>query len=165
VKRSLYFSNASFDSRRFEIRGFYRQGYTGGPRRPFVQMAVSLPRFNVVRQVDMLVDSGADITTLQPKDSLLLLEEAQFSQLSEQHKVQGIGGFTTFFREDAAIGVLLTGGHICWIPIVIDISELNAQPGIPSILGNDVMQFGITHLDAINGAVIIELWLPHPLVT
>jgi len=165
VKKPQFSSNASSDSQRFEIRGSYRQGYAGGPGRPFVQVAVSLPRFNVVRQVDMLVDSGADITTLQPKDSLLLLEEAQFSQLSEQHKVQGIGGFTTFFREDAAIGLLLTGGRICWIPIVIDIAELNAPPGIPSILGNDVMQFGITHLDAINGTVIIELWLPHPLIT
>jgi len=165
VKRTLSFSNASSAGQRFEIRGSYRQGYAGGPRRPFVRVAVTLPRFDVVRQVDMLVDSGADITTLQPRDSLLLLEEAQFSQLSEQHKVQGIGGFTNFFREDAAIGLLLTGGRTCWIPIAIDIAELNAPPGIPSILGNDVMQFGMTHLDAINGTVIIELWLPHPLIT
>ena len=137
----------------------------GGPYRPFVRVAVALPKFNAVRHVDMLVDSGADITTLQPKDALLLLEEPQFSQLSEQHKVQGIGGFTNFFREDAAIGLLLTGGRICWIPVVVDIAELNAPPGLPSILGNDVMQFGITHLNAINGTVTVELWLPHPLIT
>ena len=130
-----------------------------------MRVAVALPRFNVVRQVDMLVDSGADITTLQSRDSLLLLEERQFSQLRERHKVQGIGGFTNFFREDAAIGLLLTDGRICWIPIVIDIAEPNAPPEIPSILGNDVMQFGVTHLDAVNGAVQIELWLRHPLIT
>ena len=161
----LSFSSSSSDSRRFEIRGSYRRGYLGGPLRPFVRVAVALPRFNVVRQVDMLVDSGADITTLQPKDALLLLEESQFSQLSEQHEVQGIGGFTNFFREDAAIGLLLTDGRICWIPIVIDIAEPNAFTEIPSVLGNDVMQFGITHLDAINDAVKIELWLRHPLIT
>lgn len=164
MKRPPSFSSSSSDSQKFEIRGSYRQGYVGGPWRPFVRVAVALPRFKVVRQVDMLVDSGADITTLQPRDSLLLLEEPQFSQLTEQHKVQGIGGFTNFFREDAAIGVLLTGDRICWIPITIYIAELNAPPGIPSTLGNDVMRFGITHLDAINGTVKIELWLRHPLI-
>lgn len=113
----------------------------------------------------MLVDSGADTTTLQPKDSLLMLEESQFSQLGEQHKVQGIGGFTNFFQEDAALGLLLTGSRVCWIPIVIDIAELDAPPGLPSILGNDVMQFAVTHLDAINSAVRFEFWLTHPLIT
>ena len=152
-------------SQKFEIRGFYRQGYPGGPWRPFVRVAVALPRFSVVRQVDMLVDSGADTTTLQPKDSLLMLEESQFSQLGEQHKVQGIGGFTSFFQEDAGIGLLLRGKRICWIPIVIDIAGLNAPPGLPSILGNDVMRFAVTHLDAINRAVRIEFQLRHPLIT
>ena len=165
MNRILSFSSSPSDSQRFEIRGSYRRGYVGGPSRPFVCVAVALPRFNAVRQVDMLVDSGADITTLQPKDALLLLEEPQFSQLREQHNVQGIGGFTNFFREDAAIGLLLTSDRTCWIPIVIDIAELNTPPGIPSVLGNDVMQFGITHLDAINGSVKIELWLRHPLIT
>ena len=153
------------DSQKFKIHGFYRQGYPSGPWRPFVRVAVALPRFSVVRQVDMLVDSGADITALQPRDSLLLLEEAQFSQLRERHKVQGIGGFTNFFQEDAAIGFLLAGDRICWIPVVMNIAELRAPPGILSGLGNDVMQYGITHLDAINGTVKIELWLPRPLVT
>ena len=165
MKRPPFSSRLFSDSQKFEIHGFYRQGYPGGPWRPFVRVAVALPRFSVVRQVDMLVDSGADTTTLQPKDSLLMLEESQFSQLGEQHKVQGIGGFTSFFQEDAAIGLLITGNRICWIPIVIDIAELNAPPGLPSILGNDVMQFGITHLNAIHGTVKIELWLSHPLIT
>lgn len=153
------------DSQKFEIHGSYRQDYPDGPWHPFIRVAVALPKFGVVRQVDMLVDSGADITTLQPQDSLLLLEESQFSKLVEQHEVQGIGGFTNFFREDAAIGLLLSDKRVCWIPIVIDIAELNAPPGLPSVLGNDVMQYGITHLDAINGTVKIELWLPRPLVT
>jgi len=152
-------------SQKFEIHGSYRQDYPDGPWHPFVRVAVALPKFSVVRQVDMLVDSGADITTLQPQDSLLLLEEPRFSELGEQHKVQGIGGFTNFFREDAAIGLLLRGKRICWIPIVIDIAELDAPPGLPSVLGNDVMQFAVTHLDAINRAVRIELWLTHPLIT
>lgn len=161
----LSFFSSSSDSQRFEIHGSYRPGYVGGPPRPFVRVIVALPRFNTVRQVDMLIDSGADTTTLQPKDSLLLLEEQQFSQLKERHKVQGFGGFTNFFQEDAAIGFFVPDTHICWIPIVIDIAELKAPSGIPSVLGNDVMQFGITHLDAINGTVKIELWLPEPLIT
>jgi len=153
------------DSQKFEIHGSYRQDYPGGPWHPFVRVAVALPRLSVVRQVDMLVDSGADITTLQPQDSLLLLEEPQFSELVEQHEVQGIGGFTNFFREDAAIGLLLRDKRICWIPIVIDIAELDAPSGLPSVLGNDVMQFAVTQLDSINRAVRMEFWLTHPLIT
>jgi len=165
VKRTPSSFRSSSGSQKFEIRGFYRQGYLGGPWRPFVRVAVALPRFSVVRQVDMLVDSGADITTLQPQDSLLLLEEPQFSQLGEQHKVQGIGGLTNFFREDAAIGLLLPDGCTCWVPIVIDIAEPSSPSGIPSTLGNDIMQFGVTSLDAVHRTVKIELWLTHPLVT
>lgn len=165
MRRTPSSSRSFSDSQKFEIHGFYRQGYPGGPWRPFVRVAVALPRFSVVRQVDMLVDSGADITALQPRDSLLLLEEAQFSQLRERHKVQGIGGFTDFFQEDAAIGFFLAGGRICWIPVVMNIAELKAPPEILSGLGNDVMQFGVTTLDATNYAVKIELWLHHPVIT
>jgi hypothetical protein len=158
-------SQLSADSHKFEIHGFYRQGYPDGPWRPFVRVFVALPRFGAVKQVDMIVDSGADVTSLQPRDSLLLLEEAQFAQLKRQHKVQGIGGLTSFFQEDAAIGIPLANNHICWIPVMLNISGLDAPPAILSGLGNDVMQHGITHLDAINSTVKIELWLPHPLVT
>ncbi len=159
-------SSKSFsNSQKFETHGSYRQDYPGGPWHPFVRVAVALPRFSVVRQVDMLVDSGADITTLQPQDSLLLLEEPQFSELVEHHEVQGIGGFTNFFREDAAIGLLLRDKRICWIPIVIDIAALDAPSGLQSILGNDIMQFGVTTLDATNYTVKIELWLTQPLIT
>jgi len=165
VKRTPSSSRLFSDSQKFEIRGFYRQGYPGGPWRPFVRVAVALPRFSVVRQVDMLVDSGADITTLQPQDSLLLLEEPQFSQLGEQHTVQGIGGLTTFFQEEAAIGLLLPNEHTCWVPTMVDIAEPTTPLGIPSTLGNDIMQFGVTTLDAVHCTVKVELWLPHPLVT
>jgi len=113
----------------------------------------------------MLVDSGADITTLQPQDSLLLLEEPQFSQLGAQHKVQGIGGFTTFFQEEAAIGLLLPNKRTCWVPIVVDIAAPTTPLGIPSTFGNDIMQFGVTTLNAVHCTVKVELWLPHPLVT
>lgn len=165
MSRILFFFSSFSKGQKFEIHGSYRPGYIGGPQRPFVRVIVALPRFNAARQVDMLVDSGADITTLQLKDALLLLEESQFAQLSDQHKVQGIGGFTNFFQEDAAIGLSFRDGHICWIPITMDIAELNASPDIPSILGNDIMQFGITQLDAINGTVKIKLRLHHPLIT
>lgn len=165
MKRPPSSSRLFSDSQKFKIHGFYRQGYPGGPWRPFVRVAVALPRFSVVRHVDMLVDSGADITTLQPQDSLLLLEEPQFSQLGELHKVRGIGGFTTFFQEEAAIGLPLPNNRTCWVPIMLDIAKPATPLGIPSTLGNDIMQFGITSLDAVHRTVKIELWLPHPLVT
>ncbi|GAH35364.1 unnamed protein product [marine sediment metagenome] len=61
--------------------------------------------------------------------------------------------------------MLLPNERTCWIPIVVDIAELSTPLGIPSILGNDVMQFGVTTLAATNYTVKIELWLHHPVIT
>jgi hypothetical protein len=149
----------------FTFNGLYREVHQDIPKRPFIQVVVSLPRFDVIRPVQMLVDSGADITTLQPQDTLLMLDETQFSELGNQHVAQGIGGYGNFLSEDAAIGFLMTDGHICWIPITIDIAEPNSPLGIPSVLGNDVMRFAVTRLDAINSSIIIEFHLSAPIIT
>lgn len=140
-------------------------GYSGGPERPFIRVFVALHRFGVCRQVEMMVDSGSDVTTLQPKDSLPMLEESQFKQLGPPRLIQGIGRFVKSYTEKGAMGFLLPDNRICWIPINIDITDPNSGSTVPSTLGNDILGFGITALNAIRKTVIIELRLLNPLVT
>lgn len=150
---------------KFEFYGFYRQGYFGGPDRPFVRVAVALPNFDTVRIIEMLVDTGSDTTTLAARDSVLLLKKAQFKQLSGSHEVLGVSGFIKVFKELAAVGILLPGERICWVPILIDINKPSANQEIPSTLGQDILQFGEAGFDAVNKIIKITLWLSHPLVT
>jgi len=113
----------------------------------------------------MMVDSGSDITTLQARDSLLMLEESQFKQLGALRLIQGIGGVVKSYTEDGAIGFFLPDTRICWVPINISIIDPKSHLTLPSTLGNDVLGFGTTTLDAVSRIVKIELWLPSPLIT
>lgn len=158
-------SNLSSNETKFQFQGFYRQGYLGGPERPFIRVLVTLHRFRVSKQVDMIIDSGSDVTTLQPKDTLLMLEESQFKQLGRPRQLQGIGGYVKSYTEEGAVGFSLPDKRICWVPIVLDITDPKSRSTLPSTLGNDVLQFGTTALNAVRGIVKIELWLKNPLIT
>jgi len=158
-------SNLSSSELRFQFQGFYRQGYLGGPQRPFIRVVVALNRFGVSKQVDMMVDSGSDLTTLQPKDSLLMLKESQFKLLGRPRRIQGLGGFVESYTEEGAIGFFLPDKQVCWVPILCDITNPNSRSTLPSTLGNDVLQFGTTSLNAVHGIVTIELLLTNPLIT
>lgn len=158
-------SKSSSSEKKFQFHGFYWRGFPSGPERPFARVFVALPRFGVSRQVDMMVDSGSDITTLQLKDSLLMLEESQFKQLGSLRLIQGIGGAVKFYTEDCAIGFLLQDTRICWVPINIAVADPKSLSTLPSTLGNDVLGFGTTTLNAVRRIVKIELSLPSPLIT
>lgn len=158
-------SSLPLEKTNFQFHGFYRQGYLGGPERPFIRVFVALHRFGVSKQVDMMVDSGSDVTTLQPKDSLLMLEESQFKRLGRPRYIQGIGGRVKSYTEEGAIGFLLPDKRICWVPTVFDIIDPNSRSTLPSTLGNDILQFGTTALNAVRRIVRIELWLTNPLIT
>lgn len=119
----------------FEFHGYYHSDYVGGFKRPFLRAVVYLPRFSKRRIVELLVDTGADITTLAARDAILLLEESQFRQLEELHGVLGVGGIASFYQE------------------------------IPSALGQDVLKFGVLTLDATKGVVRVKLRLQEPIIT
>jgi len=152
-------------SHEFQFQGYYKQENPLGPWRPFIQLIVGLTRISSFKKVEMLVDSGADITTLQPRDSLLLLEKSQFRHLRVGQEVVAVGGNPRMFSEEAAIGFELPDLNVCWIPIMIDIAQPSADERLFSTLGNDVMQYGSTILDAPHATVTLKLWLDHPIIT
>lgn len=165
MRRFLLPFNLPPKAKKYQFQGSYQRGYQGGPERPFVRALVTLRRFKVSKQVDMWIDSGSDVTTLQPRDSLLMLEEAQFKQMDISRNIQTVGGYVKSYNEEAAIGFMLDDKRICWIPIVIDIIDPNSRSNLPSTLGNDILQFGTVALNAVRGIIRIELLLSNPLIT
>lgn len=133
--------------------------------RPFIRVHVALVRFGRSAVVDMMVDSGADLTTLQPRDSSRLLKEADFRLLGGLRMVQGLGGLVECYAEEGAVGFFMPGRQICWVPTLIDVIKPESGSPLPSALGNDVLQFGVTTLDQRRGVVTIELFLKSPLIT
>jgi hypothetical protein len=158
-------SNLSSEDKKYQFHGFYQKGYIGGPERPFIRILVVLHRFGVSKQVDMMIDSGSDVTTLQPKDSLLMLDESQFKALGQPREIEGLGGRVKSYTEEGAVGFFLSEKQVCWVPTMFDITDPKSRSTLPSTLGNDVLQFGTTALNAVRGIVKIELILANPLIT
>jgi hypothetical protein len=149
----------------FEFHGYYYSDYVGSFKRPFLRAVVYLPRFSKQRIVELLVDTGADITTLAARDAILLLEESQFRQLEEFHGVLAVGGIASFYQEGAFVGLFLPNERVCWIPVSLDIAALTANQEIPSALGQDILKFGVLTLDATKEIVRVKLRLREPIIT
>jgi hypothetical protein len=113
----------------------------------------------------MMLDSGSDVTALQPKDSLLMLNESQFKLLGQLREIEGLGGRVKSYTEEGAVGFFLPAKQVCWVPTMIGITDPKSGSTLPSTLGNDVLRFGTTVLNEVRGIVKIELFLTHPLIT
>ena len=150
---------------KFQFFGFYRPGYPGGPERPYIRVLVTLTKFESSKQVYMMIDSGSDITTLQPKDSLLMLTSKQFEKLKSKRSIETLGGLIESHLEEAFIGFFLSDKRICWVPINIDIVDPTLPSRLPSILGNDVLSFGTIVINFTRNILKIELELPNPIIT
>ena len=112
-----------------------------------------------------MIDTGSDLTTLQPKDSLLMLDITQIQALGKPRTAQGLGGSFKSYTEEAAVGFYCEGNRICWIPTTIDITNPYSGSTLPSTLGNDIIQFGSVGINADRGIVSIILNLEQPVIT
>ena len=112
--------------------------------RPYVFAAVALPRLGYTQWVRLLVDTGADATSLHPRDCSGL----PYSLLGNVGETTGIGGVSEYFREPA----LVTFRDIedsCFqvYAVTIDIARPTEHNGsVPSLLGQDIlMNWRVVH--------------------
>ena len=131
---------------------------------PFVSGRVVLGDNEV--DVDFLIDSGSDITTLMPTDAYRLLEdhffELPFVQDSSGIDIYGVGGSYRALPLDAAIGLRDEYDDPLLLNRIIWIAEPNpAEPSLsgnwdlPSIFGRDAIRPGDFELSYINGTVTL----------
>lgn len=103
-----------------------------------MQGRLFIPAFGVARVVWFLVDTGADFTSLHPRDSDALA--IKFGSLGDPIQLAGIGGAQTYYLADSILtfdeGVRLRNYRL---------SLRIALPGqhnrlLPSLLGRDLLQ-------------------------
>ena len=105
--------------------------------RPYVAAQVYLPRLeDVPRHLELLVDTGADATSLHPMDCIGLPYEV----LRDLSETGGVGGVAGYYSEDAF--VVFDDGeitHIYSMRVDIAVPTRNNMT-LPSLLGQDILR-------------------------
>ena len=108
---------------------------------PFVRTRVTIPRFGVQREVDFLVDTGADRTCVNHRDVAYMRLFPEILRGSEMTYAGGVGGGSRYFTEDARIEFLDTDdGQPHEQALRLLIANLSDTPlPIPSLLGRNIL--------------------------
>ena len=139
------------------INGYFKPSHQEPA--PYVSGSVYLPRLGVGDQVDFLLDTGADATTLHPRDAGKLGVYAH-SLGSASVSAKGIGGpmqytpeytLVSFFDRDAGDW----RNFRMQVYIASPENEYEAG-GLPSLLGRDVLNRCRCTLDAAENSVTLE---------
>lgn len=112
-------------------------GYFEPDGSPHVWANLFLPRLGVLGAVDFLIDTGASLTVLHPRDGVRL--RCPFDTLALPVEFQGVGGVHTYYRETAIV-VFDDDGEEQDFRIEISIAMPGSSAdGLPSLLGRDVL--------------------------
>lgn len=106
---------------------------------PTVWGRLDIPQWNVSYRLPFLLDTGADVTTVHPRDAGPA--GIPFDRLRAGITVGGIGGQSTYYREPATL--VFTDSTEHWnyrYHINVDIAKPEDVSGeIPSLLGRDII--------------------------
>ena len=111
--------------------------------RPFVEGYLRLPRFDLAANITLLVDTGADVTCIHPRDGRLA--GIPFELLRHSVTSQGVGGQATYFREPAVVEFVDGDARqIHSFDTTVNIAKPRERPGDPintihSLLGRDII--------------------------
>ena len=106
---------------------------------PYVSAVVGMPRLGVFGTVRFLVDTGAAVTCIHPKDSVPL--SLPFDRLQNSEFVTGVGGRSERFVERATLTFFDAADAVTYM---YDLDVRIGKPqqvraGLPSLLGQDVL--------------------------
>ncbi len=111
--------------------------------RPFVEGYLRLPQFNLTTHITFLVDTGADVTCIHPRDSRPA--GVPFDLLLRGIVSQGVGGRATYFLEPAVVEFVDGDARkIHSFETDVNIAKPGERPSDPintiySLLGRDII--------------------------
>ena len=131
------------------VEGWYKDR-SPAPPAPFVRAIVKLPRLDIWGNVDFLVDSGADSSSLHPFDiRSLKIEHAKLQPSSVTGR--GIGGELQYHIEAAELYFVGGNDRTWWrchdfriCAELIDPAIAEAVEGLPSLLGRNFQNLGLS---------------------
>jgi len=119
------------------IRGRIRRG------RPYVDAVVLSARLGVEGNVSFLIDTGSDLSTIQPRDAIRLGVDYSLDFVgSPKRSVGGVGGLASEFRESCAIFMPHVSGSWDRLPLEVGFAVPTAfNEDLPSLLGRDILSY------------------------
>ena len=106
---------------------------------PYVPAVVGIPRLGVFGTVGFMVDTGASVTCLHPRDSIAL--RLPFDRLERSEYIVGVGGRSERFLERATLTFLDSASadtHVYHLEVRVGKPE-QVGSGLPSVLGQDLL--------------------------
>ena len=142
------------------IRGYWD---TDEPSAPYIRSTLYIPRIRLVTEVDFLIDTGADATSLHPYDvSRAGIDVGTLP--GTLRAASGIGGTMRYIETDAFVYLYdLDARNWHRFPVLLAVSaDDRAEPGnrIPSVLGRDVLNDCLCTFDSRQESVILEPYEP-----
>lgn len=112
-------------------------GYFRASGRPYVEGRLLIPRLGIDGRVHFLVDTGASVTSLSPRDGSNL--NVPFGELINPAEQVGIAGSRTYYREPAVI-MFPDGARWHRFNVALYVAPPDTRADyLPSLLGRNVL--------------------------
>ncbi len=146
------------------IKGFYPLTFDPDKKPAPHVRAYLLPGYNnaIGRNVDFLVDTGADRTCIHPMDVRITDIPSQFAQSSNKPvPISGLGGSLNYFPVPVSILFSSDQGHYLWKGSVLmcDIGGFLTDEStwrLPSLLGRDILDSCLTIIDPTGDSFVMH---------
>jgi len=144
------------------VRGFFSDTRLvfGNPSsitaEPYLRVIVQLPAFGTVADVPFLVDTGADVTVLNPQDGLRLLPAAVWGSLTDPIRMGGAGAGLNHYPQPANVSFRHDDGHLEQIVSTVYVATPHqANMGLESLLGRDILGHFVMTFDQSGRALTL----------
>lgn len=136
------------------IDGYYKND---SPPAPYVYGEIYLPQLRLRGDIEFLLDTGADATSLMPNDMALM--GVDISRIRERYQsVRGVGGQARYKTTKAVLRFQDHDAFGHFQEFEIDIHLMAGREGqqLPSLLGRDVLNECECTLDGVRERVAIR---------